>query len=393
MNAIVRSERFSAVALLTAAILGLAAANSPLASALAAALHWHPPLGALGLDLSIAHWVSDGLLAIFFLLVAIELKHELVAGELANVHRAAVPAIAAVGGVVVPAALYLALTNGSGLEQGWPVPTATDIAFALGILAIFGRGLPQNLRVFLLALAVLDDLIAIIIIAVVFAHGTDFIALGGAAIALAAFWVVARVTVSRRLARSIRIAALIVLGVGAWWLVYQSGVHATIAGVALGLLLPRDAGHRVYERLDPWSNVVVLPVFAFAAATVPIPSVGLPDLSPAFWAIVVALPVGKVLGITLFGGVAGRFLGRSAGSRLPFWSLVTVGTLGGVGFTVSLLMNELAFTSNAEIVDQGTLAVLVGSGVSMIAGAGAVALRAAAQRRQPLPAPELRTPQ
>lgn len=392
MNAIVRSERFSAIALLTAAVLGLIVANAPTGGALHVALDAHLPLGALGLDLSTAHWISDGLLAVFFLLVAIELKHELVAGELSNIRTAVVPAIAAVGGVIVPAVVYLMLAHGSGLEQGWPVPTATDIAFALGILAIFGRGLPQSLRVFLLALAVLDDLIAIVIIAVVFAHGTDFGALGGAAVALAVFWSLGRLAPSGAAARRLVFAAMVLVGLITWWFVVHSGVHATIAGVALGLALPRATGHTLYERLDPWSNVVVLPVFAFAAAAVTIPAVGISELSPAFWAIVVALPVGKVIGITAFGWLGGRFMRAPGRTAMPFWSLVTVGSLGGVGFTVSLLMNELAFASNAEIVDQGTLAVLVGSGIAMVAGAAAVAARAWVLRRPSRRERSLHTP-
>jgi Na+:H+ antiporter, NhaA family len=172
------------------------------------------------------------------------------------------------------------------------------------------------------------------------------------------------------------IAAMVVLGVVVWWLVLQSGVHATIAGVALGLVLPRRPGHTVYERVEPWSNGVVLPIFAFASAAVAIPAVGIGELSPTFWGIVVALPVGKVIGITLFGTVATRIFRAPGRPTLPFWSIVTVGVLGGIGFTVSLLMNELAFARNEDIVDEGTLAVLVGSGIAMVASAVVVSLRA-----------------
>ncbi|MEK6345198.1 MAG: Na+/H+ antiporter NhaA, partial [Curtobacterium sp.] len=260
---------------------------------------------------------------------------------------------------------------GTQYQHGWPIPTATDIAFALGLLAMFGRGLPSTIRVFLLALAVLDDLIAIVIIAVVFAHDTDFLAMAGAVVVLAVFWLL-----GRRLQRTDGgPGLLIVLGLLAWWLTYHSGVHATIAGVALGLLLPRPSGHTVHERVEPWSNGLVLPVFAFASAAVVIPGVGLAELSPTFWAVVLALPVGKVIGITVFGSIATRIFRAPGRSTLSFGSIMTVSVLGGIGFTVSLLMNELAFARNEEILDEGVLAVLVGSGIAMVASAVVVSLR------------------
>jgi len=376
MQALIRSPRFSAIALLTAAVLGLVVANTPLGPGLEHVLHVHAPWGAVGLDLSVSHWISDGLLAVFFLLVAIELKHELVAGELSNPKTAIIPAIAAVGGVVVPAGIYLAVTTGTAYQHGWPIPTATDIAFALGVLAMFGRGLPSTLRVFLLALAVLDDLIAIIIIAVVFAHDTDFLALGGAVVVLVLFWLLGKALRPGRSGQGWIIAAMVVLGIVTWWLVYHSGVHATIAGVALGLALPRRPGHTLHENVEPWSNAIVLPIFAFASAAVVVPSVGIGELSPTFWAVVLALPVGKVIGITLFGAVATRIFRAPGRSTLSFWSIVTVGVLGGIGFTVSLLMNELAFARNEEILDEGVLAVLVGSGIAIVASAVVVSVRA-----------------
>lgn len=374
--AVIRSPRFSAIALLVAAVIGLVLANTPVGPGLGHVLQLHAPWGAVGLDLSVSHWISDGLLAVFFLLVAIELKHELVAGELSNVRTAIVPAIAAVGGVLVPAGVYLAVTAGTQYTHGWPIPTATDIAFALGVLAMFGRGLPSTIRVFLLALAVLDDLIAIVIIAVVFAHDTDLLALGGAVVVLVVFWLLGRMLHPGRPGQTWLVAGMVVLGVITWWLVYHSGVHATIAGVALGLGLPRRPGHTLHGRVEPWSNAVVLPVFAFASAAVVVPAVGIRELSPTFWAVVLALPVGKVIGITLFGSVATRVFRGPGRPSLSFMSIVTVGVLGGIGFTVSLLMNELAFAANEEIVDEGVLAVLVGSGIAMVASAVLVSVRA-----------------
>ena len=184
---LIRSERSAAAILLGAAALGLILANTAAGPALLDLQHTVIGPAGLNLNLSIGHWISDGLLAIFFFIVAIELKHELVAGELNSVRKAVHPAIAAVGGVIVPALLYLLFTSGSDYQQGWPVPTATDIAFALGVLAVFGRGLPNRLRVFLLALAVLDDLIAIVIIAIFFTQDPNIGMLGLGALTTVAF--------------------------------------------------------------------------------------------------------------------------------------------------------------------------------------------------------------
>ncbi|WP_433862165.1 Na+/H+ antiporter NhaA [Streptomyces sp. L7] len=266
---IIRSERTAAGLLLGAAALGLLLANTALGPALLDLQHAH--LGGGVVDLSVGHWISDGLLAVFFFLVAVELKHELVAGELNSFAKAVHPAIAAACGVAVPALIYLALTSGSGLSDGWPIPTATDIAFALGVLAVFGRGLPNRLRVFLLALAVLDDLVAILIIAVFFTTNPNLLELGAAAVVVVAFGLLSRVLRGRlRWPVGVLMALLAVL---AWWLVYDSGVHATIAGVALGLVMARGPGGRTAHALEPWSNGLILPLFAFSAALVVIPAV------------------------------------------------------------------------------------------------------------------------
>lgn len=374
---IIRSERTAAGLLLGAAALGLLLANTPVGPALLDLQH--TPLGGGALTLSVGHWISDGLLAIFFFIVAVELKHELVVGELNSAQKAIHPAIAAIAGVIVPAGLYLAVTAGTGQQQGWPIPTATDIAFALGVLAVFGRGLPNRLRVFLLALAVLDDLIAILIIAVFFTTDPNLLELVLAAVTIALFGLL-----SRMLRGSLRWplgVLMTLLAVLSWWLVHDSGVHATIAGVALGLVMARGPAGRVTHVLEPWSNAVILPLFAFSAALVPIPSVAPSQLSPAFWAILVALPVGKLVGITL-GGWLGSFAvrGPDRGKISPF-GLLTVAALGGIGFTVSLLMNELAFAGSAEVRAEGTLAVLLGSGVAIVVSGILVSALARRNRR------------
>ncbi|HEU4756016.1 MAG TPA: Na+/H+ antiporter NhaA, partial [Agromyces sp.] len=365
---ILRSERWAAALLLSAAVVGLIIANAPFGSAVIEAMDRHLELPALGLDLSASHWISDGLLAVFFFIVAVELKRELVIGELNSFSRAFLPAAAALGGVVAPALVYLGFTAGSETVTGWPIPTATDIAFALGVLAVFGRWIPTRVRVFLLALAVIDDLIAILIIAFFFTTDASLGFLGFAAIAIALFGAVSRVLRPRSewiLARRRQwpiVAILVVLAVLAWYFVYRSGVHATNAGVALGLVMSRRPGGRAAHELEPWSNGVILPLFALTAAMVPIPQVQPAQLDPAFWGILVGLPVGKVVGIVAAGLLGGMIARRRSGTPLTLADLAVVGALGGIGFTVALLMNELAFASLLGVRDQGTLAVLIGSG-------------------------------
>lgn len=361
---LLRSERFAASLLLGAAILGLVLANTALGPALLDIQHTH--LGFAGFDLSVGHWISDGLLAIFFFIVAVELKQEMTTGDLSTLSRALHPAIAAVGGVVVPALIYVIFTASSGQTQGWPVPTATDIAFAVGVLAMFGKGIPARIRVFLLALAVLDDLIAIIIIAIFFTADPKLGMLGLAALALVAFALLGRLY--RRRPHVLIAVALVVLGLLTWGLVYSSGVHATIAGVALGLLLPGAPAARLVHRLEPFSNGLVLPLFAFSSTLVIIPQIPIGELAAPFWGIVVALPVGKLIGIVL-GGLVGMLFVRGTGSVVKLGDLAIVGVLGGIGFTVSLLMADLAFVGDAALRDEGILGVLLGSGISVVASA------------------------
>jgi len=318
-----RSERIAAIVLLLAAIAGLIVANSP-------AGHAVEQVMAFELGWSIHAWIEDGLLAFFFLVVAIELRHEFANGELRTPTLAARPVIAAAGGVVVPIAIYLAFTAGTGEEAGWPIPTATDVAFALGVLAIAGRGLlPQRVRAFLLALAIIDDLVGILIIAFVF--GAD----------------------PHRI--------------------------PTLAAVALGLLLPTRQGHAVRRALEPFVNAVVLPLFAFAACLVAIPQVS-GGLAPAFWGILVALPVGKLIGIAGATWIADRALTKQRRRRMTPLELMSLGALGGIGFTVSLLLASLAFAGRPELRAEAILAVLLGSIVSIVLAVVLLSLQVARYR-------------
>jgi NhaA family Na+:H+ antiporter len=368
-----RSDRYAAIALASAAALGLILANTVAGPGLIALTGEYFGPASIGLDLSVAHWVTDGLLAVFFFIVAVELRFELTRGELNSWQKAAAPAVAALGGVTVPASLYL-LIAGSTASSGWPIPTATDIAFALGLIALVGRGLPPRIRVFLLALAVLDDLVAILIIAVVFAQGLNLGALFGAATAIIAVCIVS----ATRGPKAVRYPVIILLSLMTWYLVLVSGVHATIAGVALGLFMSPKVSARAAHALLPVNNAVILPLFAFVAALVVIPDVSVTPLSPVVWGIGVALPVGKFVGIMIAGSLIALTARKGTGVR--GWDLAAVAAVAGIGFTVSLLMNELALADNDALRNQGVLAVLCGSAVSIVVGGGLLAWRARASR-------------
>ncbi|MDN3494583.1 Na+/H+ antiporter NhaA [Planococcus sp. APC 4015] len=376
---LLRSARFPAIVLLIAAVLSLVLANSPWGASIVGLKDTY--LGIPGVfEMSVGHWIQDGLLAVFFFVVAVELQFELTNGELNSARKALQPAIAAAGGVIVPIAVYVAFAAGSDASSGWPIPTATDIAFALGVLAVFGKGLPSGIRIFLLALAILDDIVGIVFIAVLFTDGVNIALLVGGAAAVAVFAVLSR-NLGGRGSAAIGVA-LVVLGVTTWVLVYLSGVHATIAGVALGLAMAQQPALRTRHALEPWVNAIVLPLFAFSAALVVIPQVSPADLSPAFWGVLVALPVGKIVGITLFGWISLRIGNRGAAPHLSIMDLLTAGALGGIGFTVSLLLSELAFAGEPLVRDEATLGVLAGSAVSLVIAAIFVAQRARHYRRR-----------
>ena len=374
-----RSERYAAFLLIGAAAIGLLLANSPAGPALLAAKGLPLGISAVGFELSAGQWITDGLLAIFFFIAAIELRHELTHGELDTGRKALVPTLAAVGGVIVPAVIFLVIVGDGKLAAGWPIPTATDIAFALGALAIVGRGLPARIRVLLLAIAVIDDLIAILIIAAFFTTNLQPLPLLLAVPVILLFgWLSYRV--KKRGSRAV-LVALIALGGAAWLLVYLSGIHPTVAGVALGLIMAGRSARVTRHTIEPWSNGLILPLFAFAAALVPLPSAGIDTLSPAFWAIIIALPVGKLVGITAGAMIAIGLSPKASGGRMPLADVITVASLGGIGFTVSLLLNELAYEGNVEIAHEGTLAVLIASLIAATLGAVLTLVRSSHYRR------------
>ncbi|WP_034648326.1 Na+/H+ antiporter NhaA [Cellulomonas sp. HZM] len=375
-----RSERAGGVLLLVGTVAALVWANvAPDSYAAVSDLELGP--ASLHLHLSVAQWATDGLLAIFFFVVGLELKREIVVGELRDVRTAVVPMVAAFGGMVVPAAIYVALNLRVGGDlRGWAVPTATDIAFAVSVLAVVGRSLPDALRAFLLTLAVVDDLLAILVIA---AFYTSHISLGPLLAAVAAVVAFAAVI---RWGRA-RVWLLVPLGFAAWAFLHASGVHSTIAGVALGLVVPatvestqrsmRSPTEPEQSMAERWEHVwrpvsagFAVPLFALFAAGVTFSAGILRDAAtdPVSQGVAAGLVVGKPLGIVATTWVVATFTKARLAPGLGWADIGSVGLVGGIGFTVSLLVGELAFGSGSEHDEHIVVAVLVASLTAAVLG-------------------------
>jgi NhaA family Na+:H+ antiporter len=375
-----REEAAGGVALVVAAVVAVVWANSPAGDQYVS--FWEHEatigIGAAAMTEDLRHWVNDGLMALFFFVVGLEIKRELVTGELRERSAAALPAIAAAGGVVLPAAIFLAVTAGSPDASGWAIPAATDIAFAVGVLALLGDRVSSGVKLFLLTVAIVDDIVAIAIIAVFY---SDDLSLPWLAAALGALALV----IALRRAGVAFVAVYAFVGFGVWVAMHESGVHATIAGVALGLLTPARpvAGRPILEvlehRLHPVTAFVVVPLFALANAGVDFGGGVLGDAasSRVAWAVAAGLVLGKLLGIA-----GATFLGLRLGwgslpesvSRPQVWGIAA---LGGIGFTVSLFIAQLGYASQSTI-DSAKVGIFAGSLLS--AGVGALILfRAKAQ--------------
>lgn len=364
-------EAASGVVLMAAAALALLLANSPLAEGYFAALHrttgpvLAPAVGAMTVHL----WVNDALMAVFFLLVGLEIKRELVDGQLASPARRRLPIAAAAAGMVAPALVYLAVTRGEAtMRPGWAIPAATDIAFAIGVLALLGRRVPPALKLFLTTVAIIDDLGAVVIIALVYSHGIDWGALAAAA------GIVAVLTACNR--RGVVALPAYLLGFAVlWWLVLLSGVHATVAGVIAAATVPvarieaRSPLHRLEHALSPWVAYGIVPLFALANAGVSFAGLAPGVLArPLVIGVAAGLFVGKQAGI--LGGIA--IAERTGFARRPrgvgWTQLYGVALLAGIGFTMSLFIGGLAFAGNAARQDEVKVGVLLGSLASALAG-------------------------
>jgi NhaA family Na+:H+ antiporter len=406
-----RVEAAGGIVLLVAATLALILANSPLSEAYESFLHTELEItvGPLHLEGDLVHWINDALMVFFFFVVGLEIKYELVSGELRNPRRAAVPIIAAVGGMIAPALIYTAINAGGEGAEGWGIPMATDIAFAVGVLSLLGRRVPSPARIFLLTLAIVDDIGAITVIAVFYTDDISYAWLGMAVAGVA-------VIVGLRRLRVWTMSVYVVLGAFVWLATYESGVHATIAGVVLGLLTParplldeqyarayaqsamRDGvidadelrryrfligesvsvAERLERQLHPWTSYVVLPVFAFANAGVDLRG-GVLDAaisSPVTAGVFVGLVVGKTVGVT-----AATWLAVTVGvGQLPrrtTWRMVVgLACVAGIGFTVSLFIAGLSFPAGSVLESEAKVGILGGSLVAAAVGATVLLLPA-----------------
>ena len=352
------SEKSSGILILLCTLVSLAIANSPFSEPY---LHfWHLQI----LGLSVEQWVNDGLMAIFFLFIGLELERELYSGELSDFRNALLPIFAAAGGITLPALIHFSLNMGMPTQVGMGIPMATDIAFALGVLALLGSRVPVTLKIFLTALAVMDDLGAIIVIAVFY---TKSLSTEHLMAAIGVFFLM--VAMNRKL-RIIALLPYLIGGAIMWYLMLKSGVHATIAGVMLAFAIPysvkqedtESPSHKLEHILHKPVAFLILPIFAFANTGIVIGSSWAQDLSSAnSMGIVAGLVIGKPLGITLLVFIA-VVLGIC---RLPFgmnWKHVFgAGLLGGIGFTMSIFITNLAFTGEAELVNASKIAILLAS--------------------------------
>jgi NhaA family Na+:H+ antiporter len=369
IQAFLKGEATGGLILMAAAAVALVVANSPLADIYDGLLSLPLTVGVAPLALSktVLHWINDGLMAVFFLLVGLEIKREVVGGELSTRAKAALPVIAAIGGMLGPAVVYAAINHGDAVTmRGWAIPTATDIAFALGIMALLGNRVPAVLKIFLTALAVIDDLGAILIIAVFYTADLSMTALLAAAACIAVLIAMNRFGVRA-------IAFYLIVGFILWVSVLKSGVHATMAGVITALAIPADAGAqdksplvRLEHALHPAVTYFILPLFAFANAGVAVADMTRDAiLHPVTLGIVLGLFVGKQIGVLGISYLA-RALGwvQLPGTALQYYG---VAVLTGVGFTMSLFIGGLAFTDAAHMAEV-KIGVLAGSVLSGVVG-------------------------
>lgn len=374
------SESAGGIVLMVAALAAIIVANSPLATFYFSALHsvW----GGLSVEL----WINDGLMAIFFLMVGLEIKREVLAGGLASWNQRALPGFAAAGGMLVPALIYVGINLGNAETlSGWAIPAATDIAFALGVLSLLGKRVPTSLKVFLAALAILDDLGAVTIIALFYSTGLNLPMLGASFATLAVLIVMNRMGVQRLL-------PYLLLGLLLWFFVLQSGVHATLAGVALALCIPLGTQQEearspllfLEEKMHYWVAFAVVPVFGFANAGVSLAGITPRNLiDPVPLGVALGLFLGKQIGVFL----AATLAIRTGLASLPEGSnrvqLYGVALLCGIGFTMSLFIGNLAFPGAPELIDEVKVGVLLGSILSALVGVILLRSRLATRRHEP----------
>ncbi|MCR5889284.1 Na+/H+ antiporter NhaA [Hymenobacter sp. J193] len=353
------SGKLSGLLLLLATLVSLALSNSAWGPRY---LHfWHTEVGAGPLVKSLAHWVDDGLMVVFFFLVGLEIKREVLYGELTDVRHALLPVLAAAGGVAVPAGIYLLCTAGTPAAHGWAIPTATDIAFSLGILSLLGSRIPPGLRIFLTALAIIDDLLAVLIIAVFYTAGLHLGYLMAAAGILALLVALNRLRVSW-------LPLYLLLGLGLWFVVLQSGIHATIAGVLLALTIPTASIEKLEHALQKPVSYLILPVFALANTAIVLSGEAVAGLlTPLGLGVGLGLLLGKPLGIFAATWLAVKTGVAGLPARVTWRMLLGLGFTAGIGFTMAIFIANLSFTEPGRV-DVAKLAVIVGSVLAALVG-------------------------
>lgn len=367
-------ESASGILLLAFAMLAMLFANTPLKDLYFDFLSMPVSIqiGLFSIHKPLLMWVNDGFMAVFFVLIGLEVKREMMVGAISNYQRAIFPAIGALGGMIVPALVFTLINNDSPeFQQGWAIPMATDIAFALGVLGLLGKRVPFALKIFLLALAIIDDLGAIVVIAIFFSHELSTTALISAAIAITALIMMNRMRVTA-------ICAYMVVGLILWASVLKSGVHATLAGVIIGFCVPLKGKNgeeplaHFEHILAPWCSFVILPLFAFSNAGVSLAGMSLSTLfSPLTMGVALGLLVGKTLGVFSFSFLAVKLGIAQLSEGINFKQIFAVSILCGIGFTMSMFLAGLAFgedEADGQFISLARLGILIGSGISAVLG-------------------------
>lgn len=385
LSRVLRDETTGGMLLLCAAAIALLWANSDWHASYEHFVDFRIGPQSLDLDLPIHIWAADGLLAIFFFVAGVELKHEFVTGTLSTPRLAAVPIAAALGGMITSATIFLIVNRGTDFSQAWGLPISTDIAFALAVLAVVGRGLPTELRSFLLTLAVVNDLGAITVIAIFYSSSFNLPAFVIAVILIIIFGLLQKQGFNN-------VPAFIILAICIWYATLQSGVHATVAGVVMGLLMRVKSkdneevspGDRAESFLRPFSAGFCVPVFALVSAGVALSGISLGEVikQPLTIGVLIGLLVGQPLGITLGAFLTARFTKGALNPNLSWWDVFVVGTLASIGFTVALLINEVTFAGQDSLLASGKFAIVLTNGIAILVSSLAVVIRSRSTRKK-----------
>lgn len=374
-NKFFSSSQSSGILLILCVILSLFIANSPLAEGLSTLLTTEIGLESLHLKYSIGSWINDGLMTVFFLLVGLEIKREILEGELADIKKASLPIFAAIGGMAIPALVYFVITQDTEYQFGWGIPMATDIAFSLAILSLLGKKVPAALKVFLAALAIVDDLGAILVIAIFYTNEINWLYLGFCLAIIILLLILNKLKVSN-------LTFYIIPGILLWYFMHHSGIHATIAGVILAFCIPTNESttnisplEKLEHNLHIPVSFIIMPIFAFANTNIHInPEIFSTLINPLSLGIFGGLVIGKVIGINLLSYIAIKLKISSLPEDSQWSQIIGVGFLAGIGFTMSIFISLLSFPDQISIQDEAKISILIASFVSGILGYGILSL-------------------